>query len=347
MARDQGANSISRRSFCSASIGVVIAPSVAIVAALATGRATGQQTQRLPRVALVFGSVPAKEMTGADPVHPYAGAFVRGLRDLGLVDGRDIVLVRLSSEGYPDRLPGLMEDVVRQSVDVIVTTGPGVRAAARATDRIAIVGVVGNALDTGAIESFARPGGNVTGIGQDNPEVYGKQLQLLKEAAPAISRVAVIAYSPPDGTRTRWRVEMDAAARALRLELVWLSADKPEDLDVVFATIVHQRADALFADGNHVNYAQRQRIADFALKQRLPSFGFTEEGMLLSYWDDLADNMRRAAGYVKKILNGAKPGDLPFEQSEKYLLSINLKTAKALGLTIPKELLLRADEVIQ
>jgi putative ABC transport system substrate-binding protein len=140
---------------------------------------------------------------------------------------------------------------------------------------------------------------------------------------------------------------MDAAARALQLELLWLRADKPEDLDAAFATIVRQRADALFADGNHVNYAQRQRIADFALKQRLPSFGFAEEGMLLSYWDDLADNMRRAAGYVKKLLNGAKPGDLAFEQSEKYTLTLNLKTAKVLGITIPKELLLRADEKIE
>jgi putative ABC transport system substrate-binding protein len=321
--------------------------SLAIIAALAAVCATGQQTKRLPRVALVFGSVPANEMTGADPIHPYARAFVHALRDLGLVDGRDIVLVLRSSEGYPDRLPGLMQEVVRQGVDVIVTTGPGVRAAKRATDRIPIVGVLGNALDTGAITTFARPGGNVTGIGQDNPEVYGKQLQLLKEAAPAISRVAVITYSPPDGRRSRWRVEMDEAARSLQLELLWLSADKPEDLDAAFATIVRQRADALFADGNHVNYAQRQRIADFALKQRLPSFGFAEEGMLLSYWDDLADNMRRAAGYVKKILNGAKPGDLPFEQSEKYTLTVNLKTAKALGLAIPQSLVLRAEEKIQ
>jgi putative ABC transport system substrate-binding protein len=320
---------------------------VAIVAALATVRATGQQAHRLPRVALVFGSVPLKEMTGSDPVHPYARAFVHGLRDLGLVDGRDIVLVLRSSEGYLDRLPVLMEEVVRQGVDVIVTTGAGVRAAKRATDRIAIVGVVGNALDTGAIGSFARPGGNVTGIGQDNPEVYGKQLQLLKEVAPAISRVAVIASSPLDGPRARWRGEMDKAARALRLELLWLSADKPEDLNAAFERIVREHADALYADGNHVNYAQRQRIADFALKQRLPSFGFVEEGMLLSYWDDLADAMRRAAGYVKKILSGAKPADLPFEQSEKYTLTINLKTAKALGVTVPRELLLRADEVIQ
>src|SRR5215831_466904 len=155
--------------------------SLAIIAALVIGHATAQQTRRLPRIALVFGSVPLNEMVGADPIHPYARAFVHTLRDLGLVDGRDIVLVRRSSEGYPERLPALMEEVVRQGVDVIVTTGPGVKAAKRATDRIPIVAVVGNALDTGAITTFARPGGNVTGIGQDNPKVYGKQLQLLKE----------------------------------------------------------------------------------------------------------------------------------------------------------------------
>lgn len=321
--------------------------SIAAVAALASLRATSQQTKRLPRVALVFGSVPAAEMAGKDPLHPYARAFVHALRDLGLVDGRNIVLVRRSSEGHPDRLPALMEELVRGDVDVIVTTGPGVRAAKRATDRIAIVGVVTNPLDTGAIDTLARPGGNVTGIGQDSPEMSGKQLQILKEAAPAISRVAVITYSPSPGPRARWRVEMDAAARSLRLELLWLGADKPEDLDAAFATIVRERADALYADGNHVNYAQRQRIADFALKQRLPSFGFAEEGMLLSYWDDLADNLRRAAGYVKKILDGAKPGDLPFEQSNKFTLTINMKTAKALGLVISPSLLLRADEKIQ
>jgi putative ABC transport system substrate-binding protein len=140
---------------------------------------------------------------------------------------------------------------------------------------------------------------------------------------------------------------MDAAARRLRLELLWLSADNPEDLNAAFVTIGRERADALYADGNHVNYAERKRIADFALKERLPSFGFTEEGMLLSYWNDLADDLRRAAGYVKRILDGTKPADLPFEQSEKYLLSINLKTAKALGLTIPQSLLLRADERIE
>ena len=320
---------------------------IAAVAVLASVCAVGQQPKRLPRVALVFGSVPAAEMAGADPVHPYARAFVHGLRDLGLVDGRNIVLVRRSSEGRPERLAALMQEVIGEGVDVIVTTGPGVKAAAHATDRIAIVGVVSNALDTGAIASLARPGRNVTGVGEDNPEIYGKQLQLLKEAVPAISRVAVIAYSPPNGSQARWRVEMEAAARRLRLELLWLSADKPEDLDAAFATIVRERADALYADGNHVNYAQRKRIGDFALKQRLPSFGFPEDGMLLSYWDDLADNMRRAAGYVKKILNGAKPSELPFEQSQKYTLTINLNTAKSLGLTIPPAVLLRADEKIQ
>jgi putative ABC transport system substrate-binding protein len=321
---------------------------VATITAVASLRVIGQQNQRLPRVALVFGSVPAAEMAGADPVHPYARAFIHALRDLGLVDGRNIVLVRRSSEGHPDRLPELMEEVVRSGVDVIVTTGPaGIRAAQRATDRIAIVAVVSNALDTGVINSLARPGKNVTGIGSDTPEIAGKELQLLKESAPAISRVAVVASSPPAGPLERWRVEMDAAARALGVQLLWLAADKPEDLDAAFATIVSERADALYAVGNHVNYAQRQRIADFALKQRLPSVGFAEEGMLLSYEDDLADNLRRAAGYVKKILDGTRPADLPFEQPEKYTLTINLKTAKALGLTIPQSLRSRADEVIE
>jgi putative ABC transport system substrate-binding protein len=140
---------------------------------------------------------------------------------------------------------------------------------------------------------------------------------------------------------------MDAAARLLRLTLLWVAADTPEDLDSALATIVRERADALYALGNHVNYANRQRIADFALKQRLPSFGFPEEGMLMLYEADFLEVLRRLAVYVKKILDGAKPSDLPFEQPTKYSLVINLKTARALGLTVPQSLMQRADEVIQ
>src|SRR5262249_1646774 len=154
------------------------------------------------------------EMAGANPVHPYARAVVHGLRDLGLVEGRDIVIERRSAEGHPERLDALMQEVVALGVDIIVTTAAA--AAHRATDRIPIVASTTRARDTGLVASMARPGRNLTGIGENNSELYGKQLQLLKEAAPAISRVAVIAYRPASGSRAQWRVEMDGAARVLR-----------------------------------------------------------------------------------------------------------------------------------
>jgi putative ABC transport system substrate-binding protein len=320
--------------------------SLAMVVVTASFRAAAQRTNRLPRVALVFSSVAVADMSGPDPMSPFARAFVHALRELGLVEGRNIVIERRSAEGRPQRLDALMQELVRLGVDVIVTTGsPAVRAAQRATDRIAIVCVVSNVVDLGVIDSLARPGRNVTGIG--DMAIERKELQLLKEAAPTISRVAVIAYRPFPGPRAAWRVDLDAAAGVMRLDILWVGVDAPDDLDPAFDTIVKERADAVQALGTHVNFAYQQRIAAFALKQSLPSAGFAEAGMLLSYGADVSDGLRRAAVYVKKILDGAKPADLPFEQPTKYSLVINMKTAKALDLTIPPSLLLRADEVIQ
>jgi putative ABC transport system substrate-binding protein len=323
--------------------------SAAACAALAAARSIAQRTNQLPRVALVFGAVPVAEMAGADPANPRARAFVHGLRDLGLVEGRNIIIERRSAESRgPERMAALMQEVVALDVDVIVTTGsPGARAAQSATDRIAIIGVVDNALETGLIASMARPGRNFTGIGENSSAMDGKRLQLLKEAAPAISRVAVIAYRPLAGPPPKWRIDMETAARSMRLDILWLGVDVPEQFDAAFETTMREHADALYVLSTHVNYAHQRRIADFALRQRLPSLGFPVAGMLLSYEADFNEMMRRAAGYVKKILDGAKPGDLPFEQPTKYSLVINLKTAKALGLTIPQSLLVRADERIE
>ena len=287
-------------------------------------------------------------MAGPDPAHPFVRAFVHSLRDLGLIEGRDIVIVRRSAEGRGlPSMATLMQEVIGLDVDVIVTTGPGVKAAKDATGRIAIVGLVDDPLDSGLIDSLARPGHNVTGLGESSPVIYGKQLQLLKEVAPTISRVAVIGWHHMARERRTSRAEADAAARALGLDLLWLGVDQREDFEAAFIAIVRARSDALIALGTHVNFGHRQLIADFALKQRLPSIGFPDAGMLMSYESDNTETFRRAAVYVKKILDGAKPGDLPFEQPMKYSLIINLKTAKALGLMIPQSLLLRADEVIQ
>jgi putative ABC transport system substrate-binding protein len=321
---------------------------VAAGAVLASARAAGQRADRLPRVALVYGTSRA-EITGTDPADPRTRAFVHGLRDIGLIDGRNIVVERRSVDGQPERLPALMREVVDAGVDVIVTFGgPGVRAATQATNRIPIVAFVDNPLDTGVVDSLARPGHNVTGVGESNLD--GRRLQILKEIAPTITRVAVMAYRPLPGPRPGWRVELDAAARALRLEIVWVGVDAAAELETALATIVRERADAIHVGSTYVSHPQRHRIADFALKQRLPSIGFPDgvvAGMLLRYTADNADQMRRVAVLVKKILDGAKPADLPFQQPERFTLTINLKTAKALGLTIPQSLLLLPHEFIE
>jgi putative ABC transport system substrate-binding protein len=241
-----------------------------------------------------------------------------------------------------------MQELVGLGVDVIVTVGgPALCAAHRATDRIAIVGPVDEVLDMGLIDSLARPGHNLTGIGESDVMIHGKRLQLLKAAAPSISRVAVISYHQGPNDRGNWRRQLDTGARALKLDVLWRGVSTLEEFEAAFATIVRERASAIYATATHVNTVNAKLIADFALKHRLPSFGFSEEGMLLSYESDEMESLRRAAVFVKKILEGAKPGQLAFEQPTKFQLVINLKTAKALGLKIPRSLVLRANEVIE
>lgn len=325
---------------------------IAISSALLSIRALGQQSKALPRVALVAVALPVADMVGADPVNPLAREFVHALRDLGLVDGRNIIIERRSAEGRPERLAPLMQAVVASNVDVIVTAGTGVYAAKSATNRIPIVALLTGARSDGLVSSLARPGGNLTGVGQlDERGLPGKWLQLLKEVAPRTSRVAVIAPTPPLGPLASWRDEIDAAARSMQLAVMWPAVDTADQYDPAFATILRERANALVVPDTNLNSYHYRRVADFALRQRLPSFSegltFAESGGLLSYGVDHAANYRRMAAQVKKILDGAKPGDLPFEQSPKTELVINLKTAKALGLAIPQTLLARADKVIE
>jgi putative ABC transport system substrate-binding protein len=319
----------------------------AAAASLAWSRARGQPAGRLARVALV-ANFRAADGRGADPRDPSVRAFLHELRDLGLVDGKNIVVERRSTEGRIDRLPDLMREIVALGVDVIVAVGgPAVFAAHRATDRIAIVGLVDEVLDTGLVDSLARPGHNLTGIGESDVALHGKRLQLLKEAAPATTRVAVMPYKQGPNDRGDWRRQLAAAAAAQRLEVVWIEVDAAEQLDAAFAAIVRSRADALYATGTHVNDMHAGRIAEFALKERLPSLGFAEQGMLLSYESDEYESVRRAAVLVKKILDGARPGELPFEQPTTFDLTINLKTAKALGLAIPRSMRSSARVLIE
>lgn len=308
-----------------------------------------QPTPRIPRVALVGSFAPA-DAAGVDPADLEVRAFLHGLRELGLVDGKNIVVERRSTAGQVDRLSAVMSDVVRQGVDAIVTTGgPAVYAATRATRRIAIVALVDDVLDMGVIDSLAKPGHNVTGFGENDVALHGKRLQMIKEIAPAIVRIVVLCYRPGEHDRVGgWRRALDAAGRSLKLQVSWLDVDSAGDLAKAFDQLARMKGaeTAIYATTTYVNDQNATRIADFALQHGMPSFGFPERGMLLGYWADSVELSRRAAGYVKKILDGAKPGDLPFEQATKFDLVINARTAKALGLAVPRTLLLNAQQVI-
>jgi len=304
-----------------------------------------QPASRLPRVALVASFAPAQGM-GPDPVDVCVRAFVHGLRDLGRIDGRTIVIERQSIEGRIDRAPAIMQRLVKSGVDVIVTEGgPAVWAAHRATARIPIIALVDEVLDLGLLDSLARPGHNITGIGEYDTKLHGKRLQVLHEVVPGIRRVAVLTYHQGPNDRGQWRSELDAAARDLKLEVVWIAVDAREELDAAFATVVRERADALYVTATHVNSENARLIADFAVRRKLPSFGFAEDGMLVGYWSDCRETMQRAAVLTSKVLDGANPGELPFEQPTSFDLSINLKTARDIGVTVPQNLLLRAREI--
>ena len=299
----------------------------------------------LPRVALVDPNVPPSKM--AD--NRYTNAFSSGLRERGLEEGRNIIVVRRSAEGRYDRFPQLMEELVAASVDVIVTIGPGVGAAMRATRTIPIVAVGTDGLvESGAVASLARPGGNVTGLTGETGgvELATKRLQLLREAAARASRVAFLGYGH-DASQVS---SLESAGRALGQTIVWAHLRTPQDLETAFATIERERANALYVEGAPVSYLHVRDIVDFAAKRALPSiYEFREgpeQGGLMSYCADLADLFRRAAGFVDRILKGAKPGDLPVEQPTRFELILNRGTAKTLGINIPPTLLQRIDAFV-
>ncbi len=280
-------------------------------------------------------------------------AFRQALRQLGYVEGENVVIESRFAERRLERLADLAAELVRLKVDVIVTiTTPAALAAKQATSAIPVV-MAGSAdpVELGLVASLARPGGNVTGVTNNpGPGFMGKWLQLLKEAAPKISRMATLhnLSIPPEA---RGFPGMQDAARVLNVTLLSADVRGPNDFDQAFAMMTRERADALMVLPNSLNGAHTKLIVDFAAKYRLPTmFGErddVEAGGLMSYWTNWNDLRRRAAVYVDKILKGAKPADLPVEEPTKYELVINLKTAKALGLAIPKSILLRADEVIQ
>jgi putative ABC transport system substrate-binding protein len=281
-------------------------------------------------------------------------AFLQGLRDLGYVEGRNVVIEYRSAEGKLERLRALAAELVALKVDVIVTGGgtPTALAAKEATRTLPIVFTSAtDPVTDGLVTSLAHPGGNVTGLSNLAPELVGKCLEQLKEAVPQVSLVAVLWQPGAVGGRTDMLKPAEVAARALGVRVQFVEARGPADFDRAFSDMTRARAGALAVLGSAIFNSERRRLVDLAAKHRLPtvytSRDFVDAGGLMTYGVNLADLFRRAAAYVDKTLKGTKPGDLPVEQPTKFELMINLKTAKALGLTIPPSLLQRADEVIE
>ena len=309
---------------------------------------SGQQPKKVSRIGYLS---PVDAVTDSARVEGIRLA----LRELGYIEGQNIAIEYRYAEGKRDRAPELAAELVRLKVDIIVVASgdPWIRAAKNATKTIPIVmtGQGSDPIRAGFVESLARPGGNVTGLTALNRELGGKRLELLKEAVPKLSRVAVL-YDPAIPSSLHEVKELlPADARALKLTIQPWEIRAVDDFEKVFAALNKQRPDGLYVLGGNLIFANGKRIADFALKSRLPSvYGsreHVEAGGLMSYGADFADIYRRAATYVDKILKGAKPGDLPVEQPKKFELVINLKTAKQIGLTIPPNVLVRADKVIK
>jgi putative ABC transport system substrate-binding protein len=309
--------------------------------------AEAQQAAKIARIGYLAGSL------AGNPHLPEA--FRQGLRDLGYVEGRTVVIEYRDAEGKLERLPALAVELVALKVDVILAGGtPQALAAKQATRTLPIVFAAhADPVGSGLVTSLARPGGNVTGLSLLAPELVGKRLEQLKQAVPGVNRVAVL-WEPGAYVELTERdilKETEVAARALGVRLQFVEARGPADFDRAFSDMTRARAGALTVLPSTMFIIERRRLVDLAAKNRLPavytSREYVDAGGLMSYGPNIADLFRRAATYVDKILKGAKPGDLPVEQPTKFELVINLKTAKALGLTIPPSVLSRADEVLQ
>ena len=279
-------------------------------------------------------------------------AFQLGLRELGYVEGRNLIIEYRSADGRAERFPDLATELVSLKVDLIVTRGtPAAVAAKKATRTIPVVMAnAGDPVGSGLVNSLAHPGRNVTGLSSVPAELDPKRLELIRELVPGAARIAILQNMGSPNNPPQWK-EIETAARSLGVQPQLLDVRKPEDLAAAFDAASRQRADALVVGGEGLFQANRKMIAELAAKYRLPaiyrSMDYIEAGGLMAYGPSYPDLYRRAATYVDKIFKGAKPGELPVEQPIKFELIINLKTAKALGLAIPPPLLLRADEVIQ
>ena len=318
---------------------------VVLGSALAAPFAVRAQQQRVYRIGFLGNSTAALEAN-------LVGPFREGLRDLGYVEGRNIVIEFRWAEGKYERFPELIAELVALNVDVIVTAGtPAALAVKRAMVRVPLVmAAVGDPVVTGLVASLARPGGNFTGLTAIAPDLEGKRLELLREIVPKVSHVAFL-VNPDNVLTVASEKQARAAAKVLLVDVQFVDVREDSHFDQAFDTIAKERPDAFIVLADRVFLHNRARIVDFAARNRLPAVypyrELVEAGGLVSFGPNYADMHRRAATYVDKILKGAKPGDLPVEQPTKFELIINLKSAKALGFTIPPSLMLRADEVIQ
>jgi putative tryptophan/tyrosine transport system substrate-binding protein len=311
--------------------------------------AVAQQIGRVRRLGYLAPGAAVQSTIAAQSI----AAFQQGLRELGWIEGRNIIIDYRFAEGSFERLPGLAAELVRLNVDVIAaTTTPAVVAARNATDTIPIVAFsVGDPIGLGLIASLARPSGNVTGLTYSvGLEAFSKQLELLKETVPGISRVAVLSNPANPGAALAIS-NVKIAARSLGLQLQLLETRNSDEFDGAFAAMAKERAEALLVVSDAFFGVHGARLADLAARYRLPSMHgvreLVEAGGLINYGPSIPDNFRRGAGYVDKILRGSSPGDLPVQQPVKFELVINLKAAKMLGITLPQSMVLRADELIR
>jgi putative ABC transport system substrate-binding protein len=302
-----------------------------------------QQSGEVPRIGFLLQALPTS---------PQVEAFRQGLRDLGYIEGKNILIEYRHTEGRPDRLPNLAAELVRLKVDIIVVSGGLATSAAKnATREVPIVmAIAGDPVGSGHVTSLGRPGGNITGLTNLAPELGGKRLEILKEIIPGLSRVAILSDPTNPVFKLQLR-EVETAAQALKLQVQILEVREANDFDDAFGAAKKGRAGAISTLASAFLGGQRQKLVDFAEKSRLPTMyhnsGYVEVGGLMSYGVNNSDLYRRAAVYVDKLLKGSKPADLPVEQPTKFELVINLKTAKQIGLTIPSNVLARADRVIR
>ena len=324
---------------------VALITALAVTILVASLAAEAQQPKNVPRIGFLSAA-------SAASISARREAFRQGLRELGYVEGTNIIMEYRYAEGKLERLSELAAELVRLKVDVLVTAGPtATRPAKEAISTIPIVMAFdSDPVGNGFVASLARPGGNITGLSTLSPEISGKQLELLQEIVPSLLRVAVLGNALVPGNAQVLR-ETETTAQAFRVQLQYIDVPGPQDIETAFREASQARADAVLVLNNPVVTAQRTQAADLAVKSRLPAIylarEFVEAGGLMSYEVNIDDLFRRAATYVDKILKGTKPADLPVEQPMKFELVINLKTAKALGLTIPPTILFQATEVLQ